>query len=235
MLLSVRDLDVHYGLFQALFTVSLEVADGEAVCLLGSNGAGKTTTLRAVMGALPATSGSVEFLGERVENRPVHELAVRGMLHVPEGRELYPSLTVREHLELGCLTPAARNRFRSTMEFVFDLFPVLHERERQPAGTLSGGEQQMVAIGRALMGLPRLLMLDEPSLGLAPLLVGNMFDTIERIHREGTSVIVVEQHVHHALRICSRGYVLEGGRVVLEGSTASLTESDTLRAAYLGI
>jgi branched-chain amino acid transport system ATP-binding protein len=157
------------------------------------------------------------------------------MLHVPEGRELYPSLTVREHLELGCLTPAARNRFRSTMEFVFDLFPVLHERERQPAGTLSGGEQQMVAIGRALMGLPRLLMLDEPSLGLAPLLVGNMFETIERIHREGTSVIVVEQHVHHALRICSRGYVLEGGRVVLEGSTASLTESDTLRAAYLGI
>src|SRR5512144_2048832 len=151
MLLRVTDLEVHYGLFQALFGVSLQVGDGEAVCLLGSHGAGKTTTLRAVMGALPATRGSVEFLGERVENRPVHELAALGMLHVPEGRELFPSLTVREHLELGCLTPGARNRFRSTMDFVFDLFPALHERERQPAGTLSGGEQQMVAIGRALM------------------------------------------------------------------------------------
>ena len=235
MLLKVTDLEVHYGLFQALFGVSLQVGEGEAVCLLGSNGAGKTTTLRAVMGVLPATSGSVEFLGERVDNHPVHELAARGMLHVPEGRELFPSLTVREHLELGCLTPVARSRFKSTMDFVFDLFPVLRERHRQPAGTLSGGEQQMVAIARALMGLPRLLMLDEPSLGLAPVLVGTMFGTIERINREGTSVIVVEQHVHHALRICSRGYVLEGGRVVLDGSTASLAESDTLRAAYLGI
>jgi len=235
MLLKVNDLEVHYGLFQALFGVSLQVGEGEAVCLLGSNGAGKTTTLRAVMGVLPATSGSVEFLGERVDNHPVHELAARGMLHVPEGRELFPSLTVREHLELGCLTPVARSRFKSTMDFVFDLFPVLRERHRQPAGTLSGGEQQMVAIARALMGLPRLLMLDEPSLGLAPVLVGTMFGTIERINREGTSVIVVEQHVHHALRICSRGYVLEGGRVVLDGSTASLAESDTLRAAYLGI
>ncbi len=235
MLLRVRDLEVHYGLFQALFGVSLEIDDGEAVCLLGPNGAGKTTTLRAVMGALPVTRGSVEFLGERVENQPVHELTRRGMLHVPEGRELFPSLTVRENLELGCVTRDARDRMRSTADFVFDLFPVLHERERQAAGTLSGGEQQMVAIGRALMGLPKLLLLDEPSLGLAPVLVATMFETVERINRAGTSVIVVEQHVHHALRICSRGYVLEGGRIRRAGSTGELAESDTLRAAYLGM
>ncbi len=235
MLLRVRDLDVHYGLFQALFGVSLEIDEGEAVCLLGANGAGKTTTLRAMMGALPVTRGSVEFLGRRVENHPVHELTRLGMLHVPEGRELFPSLTVRENLELGCLTRETRQRMRATRDFVFDLFPALRERERQVAGTLSGGEQQMVAIGRALMGLPKLLLLDEPSLGLAPVLVASMFETVERINRAGTSVIVVEQHVHHALRICSRGYVLEGGRNGLAGSTRELAESETLRAAYLGM
>ena len=235
MLLRVRDLEVHYGLFQSLFGVSLEVAEGEAVCLLGSNGAGKTTTLRASAGALRVSRGTVEFLGQRVENRPSHELAALGMVHVPEGRELFPWLSVMENLRLGSLTRDARNRAGSTLEFVFDLFPVLQERGRQLAGTLSGGEQQMVAIARGLMGRPKLLMLDEPSLGLAPLLVESMFATIERINAAGTTLVVVEQHVHHALRICRRGYVLEGGRLVRDGSTGSLAESDALRAAYLGI
>jgi branched-chain amino acid transport system ATP-binding protein len=235
MLLSVRDLEVRYGLFQALFGVSLDVNEREAVCLLGSNGAGKTTVLRAMMGALPVSGGSVEFLGHRVENRPSHELAALGMIHVPEGRELFPSLTVLENLEVGCVTPEARRRSSETLAFVFQLFPSLYERRRQVAGTLSGGEQQMVAVGRGLMGLPKLLVLDEPSLGLAPVLVENVFATIERIHAEGTTVIVVEQHVHNALRVCQRGYVLEGGRMVQEGSTAELERSDRLRAAYLGM
>ena len=235
MLLRVRDLEVHYGLFQALFGVSLEVNEREAVCLLGSNGAGKTTVLRAMMGALPVSGGSVEFLGRRVENRPSHELAALGMIHVPEGRELFPSLTVLENLEVGCVTPEARRRSSKTLAFVFQLFPGLHERRRQLAGTLSGGEQQMVAVGRGLMGLPKLLVLDEPSLGLAPVLVETVFATIERINAEGTPVIVVEQHVHNALRVCQRGYVLEGGRMVQEGSTAELAGSDRLRAAYLGM
>jgi branched-chain amino acid transport system ATP-binding protein len=234
-LLRITDLDVRYGLFQALFGLSLVVEEGEAVCLLGSNGAGKTTTLRTVAGALPVSSGTIEFLGRRVEHRPSHELAALGMIHVPEGRELFPSLTVRENLRLGGLTRHARNCARATLDFVLDLFPVLRDRAEQLAGTLSGGEQQMVAIGRGLMGLPKLLMLDEPSLGLAPVLVASMFATIERINAEGTTVIVVEQHVHHALRICRRGYVLEGGRVVQSGTTRELAESETLRAAYLGI
>ena len=235
MLLRVRDLEVRYGLFQALFGVSLEVSEGEAVCLLGSNGAGKTTVLRAMMGALPVSGGSVEFLGRRVENRPSHELAALGMIHVPEGRELFPSLTVLENLEVGCVTAEARRRSSETLAFVFQLFPSLYERRRQVAGTLSGGEQQMVAVARGLMGLPKLLVLDEPSLGLAPVLVGNVFATIERINAEGTTVIVVEQHVHNALRVCRRGYVLEAGRMVQEGSTAELEKSDRLRAAYLGM
>jgi len=235
MLLRVRDLEVHYGLFQALFGVSLEIAEGEAVCLLGGNGAGKTTTLRAVMGALPISGGTVELLGERVEHRASHELAAMGMIHVPEGRELFPSLTVLENLELGCVTPGTRRRSAETLALVLDLFPALRGRRRQLAGTLSGGEQQMVAIGRGLMGRPKLLMLDEPSLGLAPVLVDAVFATLERIKAEGTTILVVEQHIHHALRVCGRGYVLEGGRVAQEGSTADLGRSDRLRAAYLGM
>lgn len=235
VLLSVHDLQVHYGLFQALFGVSLAIAEGEAVCLLGGNGAGKTTLLRAVMGALPISAGTVEFLGQRVERRGSHELAAMGMIHVPEGRELFPSLSVMENLELGCVTPDTRRRAAERLAFVLDLFPALRERRRQLAGTLSGGEQQMVAIGRGLMGRPRLLLLDEPSLGLAPVLVDAVFATVERINAEGTTVVVVEQHVHHALRVCGRGYVLEGGRIVQEGTTDELRRSDRLRAAYLGM
>jgi branched-chain amino acid transport system ATP-binding protein len=235
VLLRITDLEVHYGLFQALFGVSFMLEEGEAVCLLGSNGAGKTTTLRTTAGALRASRGRIEFLGRRVENRPSHELAALGMIHVPEGRELFPSLTVKENLRLGALTSEARNRAGATLEFVLDLFPALRVRASQLAGTLSGGQQQMVAIARGLMGLPRLLMLDEPSLGLAPVLVNAMFATIERINAAGTTLVVVEQHVHHALRVCRRGYVLEGGRIVQSGTTAELGQSDALRAAYLGM
>ena len=235
MLLRVRDLQVHYGPFQALFGVSLEIDEGEAVCLLGGNGAGKTTTLRALMGALPISGGTVELLGQRVEHRASHELAAMGMIHVPEGRELFPSLTVLENLELGCVTPGTRRRSAETLALVLDLFPALRGRRRQLAGTLSGGEQQMVAIGRGLMGRPKLLMLDEPSLGLAPVLVDAVFATVERIKAEGTTIVVVEQHIHHALRACGRGYVLEGGRIAQEGSTADLDRSDRLRAAHPGV
>jgi branched-chain amino acid transport system ATP-binding protein len=234
MLLRVRDLQVHYGPFQALFGVSLEIAAGEAVCLLGGNGAGKTTMLRALMGAMPISGGTVELLGRRVEHRASHELAAMGMIHVPEGRELFPSLTVLENLELGCVTPGTRRRSTETLAFVLDLFPRLRERRRQLAGTLSGGEQQMVAMGRALMSKPRLLLMDEPSMGLAPILVERSFEIIQEVHRSGVAMLIVEQNANVSLSIADRGYVLSTGRIVLEGKASELLQNEDLRKAYLG-
>jgi branched-chain amino acid transport system ATP-binding protein len=235
MILSAANLQVHYGLFQALFDVSFEVGEQEAVCFLGGNGAGKTTALRAVLGALPLSGGTVEFLGQPTNGIGAESMVAKGLIYVPDGRELFPSLTVLENLELGATTPHARARMRQTLDFVYELFPVLAERQRQLAGTLSGGQQQMVAIGRGLMGIPKLLMLDEPSLGLAPVIIESVYAVLRRILSAGTPIVLVEQHVHHALALCSRGYVFESGRVVQSGPTEELAASDRLRSAYLGV
>ena len=234
-ILSVERLRVKYDLFEAVFDVSFEVWPGEAVCLLGSNGAGKTTSLRAILGALPIAGGRVCFLGDDTSGKSPGAMTMRGMIYVPEGRELFPSLTVLENLELGAITREARARTRASLELACELFPILAERRMQLAGTLSGGQQQMLAIARGLMGLPRLLMLDEPSLGLAPVVVEQVYAALGRIVRSGTPIILVEQHVHQALELCQRGYVLEGGRTVQQGSTAELVGSDRLRSAYLGV
>jgi branched-chain amino acid transport system ATP-binding protein len=234
-ILSVEGLHVKYGLFEAVFGVSFEVGYGEAVCLLGGNGAGKTTSLRAILGALPIAAGRVRFLGEDVTGATARANAARGMIYVPEGRELFPSLTVQENLELGAITREARARTAVSLQLACELFPILAERRSQAAGTLSGGQQQMLAIARGLMGLPRLLMLDEPSLGLAPVVVEQVYVALGRIVHSGTPIILVEQHVDHAIELCQRGYVLEGGRIVHHGRTAELAGSDRLHSAYLGV
>lgn len=234
-ILAVEHLRVKYGLFEAVFDVSIEVRPHEAVCLLGSNGAGKTSSLRAILGALPIAGGQVRFLGENATGLSAGAMTARGMIYVPEGRELFPSMTVRENLELGAVTREARARMRESLEFASELFPILAQRHGQLAGTLSGGQQQMVAIARGLMGLPKLLMLDEPSLGLAPVVVEQVYAALARIVKSGTPIILVEQHVNHALELCGRGYVLESGRIVQGGSAAELIGSDLLRSAYLGV
>ncbi len=234
-ILSVEKLRVKYGLFEAVFDASFEVYPGEAVCLLGSNGAGKTTSLRAVLGALPVAGGRVRFFDDETTGMSAGAMTKRGMAYVPEGRELFPSMTVLENLELGAVTREARDRMKKSLELAYELFPILAQRITQPAGTLSGGQQQMVAIARGLMGLPKLLMLDEPSLGLAPVVVEQVYAALTRIVQSGTTVILVEQHVHHAIELCQRGYVFEGGRIVQQGSTAELAGSDRLRTAYLGV
>lgn len=235
LILSVERLHVKYGLFEAVSGVSIEVRPSEAICLLGGNGAGKTTTLRAILGALPIAAGRVRFLGDDVTGKSAGAIAARGLIYVPEGRELFPSLTVYENLELGAITREARARTRTTLDLAYELFPVLAERRSQLAGTLSGGQQQMLAIARGLMSMPRLLMLDEPSLGLAPVIVEQVYAALGRIVRSGTPIVLVEQHVDHALELCQRGYVFEGGRIVQHGSTAALGEGDRLRSAYLGV
>ena len=234
-ILAVEGLRVKYGLFEAVFDVSIQVLPHEAVCLLGGNGAGKTSSLRAILGALPLSGGRVRFFDEDVTGASAGAMTKRGMICVPEGRELFPTMTVRENLELGAITPEARARTRASMDLACELFPILGQRLPQLAGTLSGGQQQMVAIARGLMGLPRLLMLDEPSLGLAPVVVEQVYTALGRIVESGTPIILVEQHVHHAIELCQRGYVLQGGRIVQQGSTAELAGSDRLRNAYLGV
>jgi branched-chain amino acid transport system ATP-binding protein len=234
-MLEVRDLEVHYGDSQALYGVSLSVEQGELVTLVGSNGAGKTTTLRAISGTRPVTRGDLLFADQsllkvRADHRPALGIAL-----VPEGRELWPQLTVRENLELGAFCRPARASRAETLEWVFELFPILRERTRQLAGSMSGGEQQMVAIGRALMSRPRLLMMDEPSLGLAPVVVNHVFATIRRLHEEGLTILLVEQNLRKALAVADRGYVVETGRISLSGSSDELLANPAVRAAYLGI
>jgi len=234
-LLRLDGVEAGYGDLTAVRDVSLEVRQGEVVALIGANGAGKTTTLRAVSGLLPIRRGAIEFAGARLAGRAPAEVVARGIAHVPEGRQLFPSLTVRENLELGAQSGAARARRSETLEWVFDLFPRLRERERQSAGTLSGGEQQMCAIGRGLMARPRLLMLDEPSLGLAPLVVKAIFENLARINGQGTAILLIEQTVPRALRLAHRGYVLENGRITLEGTGDELLASPHIKQAYLGL
>ena len=234
-MLRVEGIEVAYGALVAARGVSLEVGEGEIVAVIGSNGAGKTTTLRAVSGLLPLRAGRVTVDGQRIDGQSPAAIVERGIGHVPEGRQLFPSLSVVENLEMGARTARARAARGGTLRWVFDLFPRLEERKHQAAGTLSGGEQQMVAIARGLMSLPRLLMLDEPSLGLSPLLVSTVFQIIAEIHRRGTAILLVEQNVYRTLTLSHRAYVLENGEIVMEGTGQDLLRNEELRRAYLGL
>ena len=234
-MLKLTNVSTHYGDVQALRNVSFEIKEGEVVSIIGSNGAGKSTTLNTISGVLRASSGTIEFIGRRTENLYPHQIVDQGIVQIPEGRLLFPYMSVLENLELGAFNGQARKEKEKNLQVVFSLFPVLQERMNQLAGTLSGGEQQMVAIARGLMGSPKLLMLDEPSLGLAPLLVRQVFETVKAINSQGITVLLVEQNVFHALSTSARGYVLENGSVVLEGAGKELLNNPQVREAYLGI
>jgi len=233
-LLRIEDLRAGYGELEILHGIDLEVHEGEVVALIGANGAGKTTTLKAISGVVRASSGSITFDGQSIHNRQPRQIVSEGLIQVPEGRKLFPELSVRDNLFLGSYR-RGRSEANDTVDEVFELFPLLRERTDQTAGTLSGGEQQMLAIGRALMGKPRLLMLDEPSLGLAPMLVADIFEVVRDLRRRGLTVMLVEQNAVHALQLSDRGYVLENGNVVLEGTGEELLGDDRVRSAYLGL
>ena len=232
MLLQVDGLRVAYGGIEALRGVSFDVEDGAIVTLLGANGAGKTTTLRSISGLLRPRGGSISFDGQRIDGLPAHEMVRFGISHVPEGRRIFPRMSVRENLLMGAYH--RRDDLSADLDRVYELFPVLRERNSQDGGTLSGGEQQMLAIGRALMARPRLLLLDEPSMGLAPMIVARIFEIIREINEQGTTVLLVEQNAAQALRLASRGYVLETGEIVMSDDASKLLADDRVRAAYLG-
>jgi branched-chain amino acid transport system ATP-binding protein len=234
-LLRVTGLETFYGDLQALHGVTLEVAEGQIVSVIGSNGAGKTTTLMTISGVLHPRAGAIEFEGRRIEGLKPAAIVEAGLGHVPEGRQLFPSMTVEENLLMGACTRRARAARAETLEQVYSLFPRLRERHRQVAGTLSGGEQQMVAMGRGLMSRPRLLMLDEPSLGLSPMLVTAIFAIIREINRAGATILLVEQNVFRALKLSHRGYILENGQIVAEGPSQQLLRDPQVRTAYLGL
>jgi branched-chain amino acid transport system ATP-binding protein len=234
-MLKVSHIDVSYGDVQVLWDVSFEVKGKEILVLVGANGAGKSTTLRTVSGLLRPSKGLIEFDGIRLDQVPDNKIVAFGVVQVPEGRRLFPEMTVEENLIMGSLTPQAKAKRKETLQWVYSLFPRLEERRKQYARTLSGGEQQMCAVGRGLMSLPKLLMLDEPSLGLAPILVQEIFRMVQKINQEGVTVFLVEQNVKQTLNICSRAYVLENGRILLEGPGKELLNNDYVREAYLGI
>jgi branched-chain amino acid transport system ATP-binding protein len=234
-MLKVDNIDVYYGDVQALWDISFEVKEGEIVALLGSNGAGKTTTLNTISGLLRPRKGNIEFLEQELTKLPAHKTASLGIAHVPEARRLFPEMTVEDNLLMGSLMPEAKARRKESMEQVFNIFPVLKERRRQEAGTLSGGESQMLAIARGLMACPKLIMMDEPSLGLAPFLVDEVFRVIEQINRAGVTILVVEQNVAHALKSCTRAYILETGRIALQGTGEELLQAEHVKEAYLGV
>jgi branched-chain amino acid transport system ATP-binding protein len=234
-MLSLAAVSAGYGSFRALFEVSLEVAAGEAVGVIGPNGAGKTTMMRVISGVVPLAAGAMNFDGRSLAGLPAHRIVERGIAHVPENRRLFPRLTVEDNLRIGAFIPQARGRIGERMAWVYDLFPRLKERREQLAGTLSGGEQQMCAIGRALMSGPKLLLMDEPSAGLAPLVVQQVFDLVRRIRAEGLTVLIVEQNVQQVLDIVDRAYLLEVGRIRLAGSSAQLKDNDLIRRSYMGL
>ncbi|HEY3067212.1 MAG TPA: ABC transporter ATP-binding protein [Methylomirabilota bacterium] len=234
-MLELRAVTAGYGQFTALWDVSLRVDAGEAVAVVGPNGAGKTTLMRVISGLVRPRAGDLVFEGVSLTGRPPHEIVAHGIAHVPEGRRLFPALTVAENLKMGAFLPAARRAFAASLERVFGLFPVLAERRTQRAGSLSGGEQQMLAVGRALMSQPRLILLDEPSMGLAPVMVLRLFDLIRRVREEGYTILVVEQNVRQVLKLVDRAYLLEVGRIKIEGRADALGDQDFVRKAYVGL
>jgi branched-chain amino acid transport system ATP-binding protein len=234
-MLSLSAISAGYGSFRALFDVSLEVAAGEAVGVIGPNGAGKTTLMRVISGLIPVSSGDLAFEGQSLAGLPAHRIVERGIAHVPENRRLFPRLTVEDNLRIGAFIAEARRHFSDRLAWVYDLFPRLRERRYQAAGTLSGGEQQMVAIGRALMSRPKILLMDEPSAGLAPLVVQQVFDLVRRIRAEGFTVLIVEQNVAQVLDVVDRAYLLEVGAIRLAGTSAELARNDLIRRSYMGM
>jgi len=233
--LALSGVSASYGSVPAVGNVSIDVGEGEAVGLLGANGAGKSTTLRAISGLVRLTSGTITFMGTDITSMRPYKVTDLGIAHVPEGRQVFPEMTVQENLEIGAYVPRAKAERGRTLELVFSIFPVLAERRKQLAGTMSGGEQQMLAVGRGLMLKPRLLMLDEPSLGLAPVMTDVTFQKIQEIHAMGTAILLVEQNVSRALTLVQRAYVLESGKVIMHGTSAELANNKQVQAAYLGI
>ena len=233
--LEIEKIDAFYGDVQVIFELSLKVDKGEVVSIIGGNGASKSTLLRTISGLLPATAGKIAFEGKEIHNQPPENIVTQGIIHVPEGRRLFPLMSVKDNLLVGAYNKRARGEVDKTLKEVYTLLPRLAERENQMAMTLSGGEQQMVAIGRGLMSKPHLLMLDEPSLGLAPILIKDIFETVRKIADQGTTVLMVEQDVRHSLSLSDRGYVLEHGRVVMEGKANELIDDPHIRTAYLGM
>lgn len=233
-MLEIKDLEVFYGMIQAIKGVSFEVNEGEVIALIGANGAGKTTILHTVTGLLEAKKGSVIFDGKDITKVPAHKIVSMGMAHVPEGRRVFSNLTVFQNLKMGAYTRKDKTELEETLQTVYKRFPRLEERQNQLAGTLSGGEQQMLAMGRALMSHPRILLMDEPSMGLSPIFVNEIFDIIKKVSAGGTTVLLVEQNAKKALSISDRGYVLETGKIVLEGKSDELLNNDSIRKAYLG-
>ena len=234
-MLVLSEVSARYGSVPAVNGVSLTVGEGEAVGLLGANGAGKSTTLRAISGLVRLTAGTITFLGTNIAALPPYKITEQGIAHVPEGRQVFPELTVKENLEIGSYIASAKAARYRTLELVFKIFPVLAERRKQLAGTMSGGEQQMLAVGRGLMLQPRLLMLDEPSLGLAPVVTDATFEKIQEIHAMGTAILLVEQNASRALTLVKRAYVLESGKVIMEGKSTELANNKQVRTAYLGV
>lgn len=233
-MLEIKDLEVFYGMIQAIKGISFEVNEGEVIALIGANGAGKTTILHTITGLLEASKGAVFFDGENITKIPAHKIVSMGMAHVPEGRRVFANLTVLQNLKMGAYTRHDKNEIKETLATIYERFPRLQERQNQLAGTLSGGEQQMLAMGRALMSHPKIILMDEPSMGLSPIFVNEIFDIIRSVSSSGTTVLLVEQNAKKALSIADRAYVLETGKIVLEGQASDLLNNDSIKKAYLG-
>ncbi len=233
-MLEIKDLEVYYGMIQAIKGISFEVNEGEVIALIGANGAGKTTILHTISGLIAPKKGSITFEGQEITKIPAHKIVEHGLAHVPEGRRVFPSLSVLQNLKLGAYTRKDKNEIDETLKMIYERFPRLEERKNQPAGTLSGGEQQMLAMGRALMSKPRIILMDEPSMGLSPIFVNEIFDIIKQVSASGTTVLLVEQNAKKALSIADRGYVLETGKIVKEGKASELLNDEAVKKAYLG-
>ena len=233
-MLEIKDLEVYYGMIQAIKGISFEVNEGEVIALIGANGAGKTTILHTISGLIAPKKGSITFEGQEITKIPAHKIVENGLAQVPEGRRVFPSLSVLQNLKLGAYTRKDKKEIDDTLKMIYERFPRLEERKNQPAGTLSGGEQQMLAMGRALMSKPRIILMDEPSMGLSPIFVNEIFDIIREVSESGTTVLLVEQNAKKALSIADRGYVLETGNIVLEGDAKMLLDNDQVKKAYLG-
>ena len=233
-MLEIKDLEVYYGMIQAIKGISFEVNEGEVIALIGANGAGKTTILHTISGLIAPKKGSITFEGQEITKIPAHKIVENGLAQVPEGRRVFPSLSVLQNLKLGAYTRKDKKEIDDTLQMIYERFPRLEERKNQPAGTLSGGEQQMLAMGRALMSKPRIILMDEPSMGLSPIFVNEIFDIIKQVSASGTTVLLVEQNAKKALSIADRGYVLETGKIVKEGKASDLLNDEAVKKAYLG-